>query len=283
MTRYSDEELRKEFHRALSMFSELPSSTEFREEIGINLLTYSRRYNLQGSVYIELLELYDVPQNQIAQLLKRVKELKSVSATKQLTGAYRITEEELVAEFRRVFDEYIEKYDTTPTVLEFQRLSEYGKNTLPYRLDMSYTEVAEHLGYEVDTSGSPVERVTLEGFRGILQCDYISQANFSWLKSDLNRRLYCDGYFKELDLVVEFDGKQHFAPVELFGGQKTFERVLANDAIKNQLLPEHDITLIRIAYDEPYWDEDFLCTRLYEHSIMPPNHMLLFDSASDSK
>lgn len=59
-----------------------------------------------------------------------------------------------------------------------------------------------------------------------------------------------DFYIKELNLIIEYDGQQHFEPVEKFGGQEAFKRTQYRDSIKNRYCLENGINLIRI----PYWD-----------------------------
>lgn len=276
---YSDKEYEEEFYRVINSFEELPTSTEFNTASTIDLYSFTKRHGIYGEVYIQLLEKYGIPQDSINHLLDRIKESKSIAAIEQLTGNYKISKEELLEDFKNVYDLYLEKYDTTPTIAEYDRLAIYGKTTIVSRLDMSHTEIAESLGYDIDTSGSPTEYITLENIKSILKCDYKSQAKFDWLRNDLNRNLFCDGYFEDMNLVVEYDGKQHFEMVKLFG-QRSFERTQINDAIKNELIPQHGLTLLRIAYNEPYWNEDFLRMRLIEHGVIPPNHTLVSDSQS---
>ena len=48
--------------------------------------------------------------------------------------------------------------------------------------------------------------------------------------------------------LIEFDGQQHFEPIDYFGGQKYFEKIKANDSIKNIYAKTHNIPLIRIPY-----------------------------------
>lgn len=48
---------------------------------------------------------------------------------------------------------------------------------------------------------------------------------------------------------IEYDGQQHFYPIEMFGGEAGFKARIENDKIKNQYAKEHNIPLIRI----PYW------------------------------
>ena len=49
---------------------------------------------------------------------------------------------------------------------------------------------------------------------------------------------------------IEFDGKQHFQPMEFFGGMKAFESLKINDKIKSDYCEDNYIDLIRIRYDQ---------------------------------
>lgn len=54
-----------------------------------------------------------------------------------------------------------------------------------------------------------------------------------------------------LHIILEFDGEQHFYPVEYFGEEAHFKTV-ENDCIKNQYCIDNNIPLLRI----PYWEFD---------------------------
>jgi hypothetical protein len=58
-----------------------------------------------------------------------------------------------------------------------------------------------------------------------------------------------DFYLPSYRTCIEFDGIQHFEPLEVFGGVETFERLKKNDEIKNQYCEDNFIDLIRIRYD----------------------------------
>ena len=53
-----------------------------------------------------------------------------------------------------------------------------------------------------------------------------------------------------MNLVIEFDGIQHFKPVKLFGGEKEFEKTKIKDEIKSRYCLDNNINLIRISYLE---------------------------------
>ena len=59
-----------------------------------------------------------------------------------------------------------------------------------------------------------------------------------------------DFYIKNLNLVIEFDGEQHFRPIEFFGGNEKFYNTIIRDAIKNQYCEDNNINILRI----PYWE-----------------------------
>lgn len=50
-----------------------------------------------------------------------------------------------------------------------------------------------------------------------------------------NSRLELDGYCKDFKLAFEYDGKQHYEPVEHLGGAKAFADLQKNDTVKNEL------------------------------------------------
>ena len=59
-----------------------------------------------------------------------------------------------------------------------------------------------------------------------------------------------DFYLIKHNICIEYDGMQHFRPVNYFGGIDTFNYILIKDEIKNQYCKNNNIKLIRIRYDE---------------------------------
>ena len=66
------------------------------------------------------------------------------------------------------------------------------------------------------------------------------------------KRLPFDFYLPDYNLIVEFDGIQHYEIVEHFGGYDGFITRKIKDTIKNIYCQENDIDLLRI----PYWEFD---------------------------
>lgn len=64
------------------------------------------------------------------------------------------------------------------------------------------------------------------------------------------RSLPFDFYLPTLKTCIEFDGQQHYEPIDFFGGQMQFDKQQQNDAIKDNFCQKHHIRLIRIRYDQ---------------------------------
>lgn len=74
-----------------------------------------------------------------------------------------------------------------------------------------------------------------------------------------------------IQLICEFDGIQHFEPVERFGGKEGFEETKIRDSIKNEFCKDKEIPLVRI----PYWEIDnihkILGKKLYKLGLLSTN------------
>ena len=57
-----------------------------------------------------------------------------------------------------------------------------------------------------------------------------------------------DFYFPDYNILIEYDGQQHFRPVFNWDNQERFELRQRHDKIKNQYALEHNYILIRIPY-----------------------------------
>lgn len=62
------------------------------------------------------------------------------------------------------------------------------------------------------------------------------------------KKLPFDFYLPTLNVAIEYDGIQHFEPVEVFGGKESFELQVIKDNIKNIYCKDKGIKLIRIPY-----------------------------------
>lgn len=66
-----------------------------------------------------------------------------------------------------------------------------------------------------------------------------------------------DIFNPKLNLAIEYNGRQHYEPVEIFGGEVEFEKRKILDNKKKDLLAKHNCTLYIIKYNE-YDEASFL-------------------------
>lgn len=84
-----------------------------------------------------------------------------------------------------------------------------------------------------------------------------------------NGKLFLDFYLHDYRLAIEYDGEQHFYPVDFAGkgekwAKREFDKIKKRDKAKNKYCKENNINLLRI----PYWEfdniEKILCETLEE-------------------
>ncbi len=63
-------------------------------------------------------------------------------------------------------------------------------------------------------------------------------------------KLRFDFYLIDYDILIEFDGKQHFEPIKEWGGEKSFFETKKRDEIKNDYCLKNNKKLYRISYEE---------------------------------
>jgi len=63
-------------------------------------------------------------------------------------------------------------------------------------------------------------------------------------------KLPFDFYLPDVNTCIEYDGKQHFEPIEWFGGLDNFIVIKKHDEIRNNYCKNNDINLLRISYSE---------------------------------
>ncbi len=77
---------------------------------------------------------------------------------------------------------------------------------------------------------------------------YKNEFGFDDCKGIGGKRLRFDFYLPNYNTLIEYDGEQHFKPIEYFGGEEAYQNRIKNDEIKNKYCEMHKINLIRIPY-----------------------------------
>jgi hypothetical protein len=91
----------------------------------------------------------------------------------------------------------------------------------------------------------------IRDFLTVNNINFASQVKFENCKF-INSLLFDFGIYnfhKELEMLIEYDGIQHFKPTF---GDLSFERTKLSDEIKNNYCKNNNIKLLRI----PYWEFD---------------------------
>jgi hypothetical protein len=110
----------------------------------------------------------------------------------------------------------------------------------------------EHIGgkrcpFDNESKGESMVRVYLEKNK----IPFMQYHKLKGCFSEINGRcilLTFDFFLPEQNTVIEYDGEQHYRPVERFGGEETYKRQVILDSIKNVFCNKSNIKMIRIPY-----------------------------------
>lgn len=76
--------------------------------------------------------------------------------------------------------------------------------------------------------------------------DYLEQATFEGMI--YKKQLYYDFLLEGEDIIIEYQGRQHYTPVEFLGGFDKFESQLKRDKIKARYAEDNGYKLVEIPY-----------------------------------
>jgi hypothetical protein len=83
--------------------------------------------------------------------------------------------------------------------------------------------------------------------------EFEQEKGFNWLV--YNRKMFLDFFLPDYGIAIECQGKQHFVPVDLFGGEEFYRLTIERDRVKKELCAQHDITILYFSnchIDYPY-------------------------------
>jgi hypothetical protein len=72
-----------------------------------------------------------------------------------------------------------------------------------------------------------------------------SQYSPKWLG-----RQRIDIFVVEINLAIEYNGKQHYYPIDFFGGEKGLKEIQLRDNVKKEKCLKNGVDLIEVRYDE---------------------------------
>ena len=80
--------------------------------------------------------------------------------------------------------------------------------------------------------------------------DFVSQYSFQDCRYKYKLK-FDFALFKnnQIFYLIEYDGQQHYKPIDFYGGKEFFDKTKARDKIKNEYCTQHNIPLLRLKYD----------------------------------
>lgn len=268
--RYSIEDLRNNFIDVMNKANKIPLYNDFEEHTKISQITYASRLGFKGKVYDNIVKTY-VTEGEFEIYLKSKLDHKSKvgKVTGKMTNV-EIPEENLINELHRVFNFYFKNYNQYPSRRLFDKVAKHDSSVYRYRYNMSWTDICNMFGYKMDKSHKN-EKMILGIIAKLLNSTYEPQKTWKWLIGVGGKNMFLDGYFEEYDLAVEYDGRQHRIPVDAFGGVEKFKIVQQNDKLKDKLIGQYGLKMLRVDSRDKWYDEEYLINRLGEIGIKIPN------------
>lgn len=136
---------------------------------------------------------------------------------------------------REQYGKHLEPRDAENSVREQIGVPKIGEGWVS-QTQLYYTIVALFPEYEIQREASP-----------------------AWL----GRQRY-DIYFPQAKLAIEYQGKQHFEPVDIFGGEEGFKKTVERDKEKLRKSKENGVTVLFISCKDKI-DEDSLYRRVKKY------------------
>ena len=154
---------------------------------------------------------------------------------------------------RRTADEYVDEVGRINSNIEV--LGQYVNATTPvlHRCKIDKNEWFAQPNHILSGHGCPIcnnsigEKLVIKYLvdNDIL---FIPQYTFDDCKN--KKKLPFDFYLPYYNACIEYDGLQHFQPVEYFGGEDGFKKRQYNDLIKTNYCKLNSIQLLRIKYNQ---------------------------------
>lgn len=155
---------------------------------------------------------------------------------------------------RKTTDQFIEEANIIHDNKYSYIKTDYEKNqikiiiTCPIHGDFNQTPLSHLQGCGCPNCNESRGESKITKFLNRKKINYIRQHKFDDCKNIF--QLPFDFYIPSKRICIEFDGIQHYEPIEFFGGVEAYNRIKLNDKIKSEYCEENFINLIRIKYDQ---------------------------------
>ena len=151
----------------------------------------------------------------------------------------RKTTEEFINKSKKIYED---KYDYSLT----EYINKFTKVKICYK-GVVYEQLPRyHFKKCPELTGKSNGEEIIKNYLKINNIKYKKEYTYENCKNKIKLRY--DYYLPDFNLLIEYDGIQHFKPIEYFGGEYTFNSIIENDNIKNIYAKENNIKLLRIKY-----------------------------------
>ncbi len=111
-----------------------------------------------------------------------------------------------------------------------------------------FTKPTTHMHYKSNCPECKVSKG--EEYIGIWLNSRSKEYNFQYKVRINNSNHYFDFYIPKDNLIIEFNGLQHYKPIKFFGGDIGFTRLQERDNLKREYCIKNNINFLIISYDE---------------------------------
>ena len=162
-----------------------------------------------------------------------------------------------MAEYRKTpkFKEAQKKWRENNKESERQRQKEWREKNHAYDIQRrrDYRKVLKEKYHIPDRWGGKGQALVQGYAEEILSCKALTEYSFDWLISSKGYLMPVDIYFPEYNLIIEYNGQQHYKPVDFGGGKEDaklkFKAQVERDKLKYKLIKEHNINLLVIPFN----------------------------------
>lgn len=142
-----------------------------------------------------------------------------------------------------IYDNYvIHDWEKRECILKYLRVHERHAFESNSKYDTLYAKIIDEGKY------TPKWKSEFELYK--LVKTYFSDAVYQYHAGFLGHQSL-DIFIPSLNTGIEYQGKQHFEPIDFFGGTESFENVKKRDAEKREKCKKEGIRLIEWKYEEP--------------------------------
>ena len=159
-------------------------------------------------------------------------------------GNYKYSIEDLITKYKEIFGDVYD-YDFTG----YKNIKSYIKAKCSNHSYFNISAESHLKGFGCSSCGKfSIGENEISNYLESKNIGYEKQKSFDGCVY-VNKMQY-DFFIPSKNICIEYDGVQHFKPIEYFGGDKNFKSQLIKDKIKSDFCKNNGIKLIRIPYYE---------------------------------